>query len=167
MALRKSESILRKKETKEIISVLVLVGLIYFGFRGSMILAMGTTSPMTGVTGDSMTHPDDSWKDYYLERGYDVSDFPLNDGLEQGDLVVVKGVNSLEDTQIGDVIIWRYEERRIIHRVAEIRNDSEGPYLKTRSDKYQVQDQKKIRLNDIVGEAIFSIPYLGYPATWF
>ena len=159
--------ITRKKEFREALSVLVLIGLVYFGFRGSMILAMGTTSPMTGVTGDSMTHPDDSWKNFYTEKGYEISDFPLKGGLQQGDLVVVKGLNSVKDTEIGDVVIWRDEGKRIIHRVAVIKSDSKGPYLKTRSDKYQVLDYNKIRSDDLVGKAVFSIPYLGYPATWF
>lgn len=157
-----------KSQVKDILIIVIIVGVIYFGFRGSMMLALGTTSPLTGVTGDSMTHTDNSWKNYYIEKGYDVSKFPLKGGLEPGDLVIVKDVDSIKDIQTGDVVIWHKRGgKRIIHRVAVIENQSGEPYIRTRSDKYQVLDQEKIEIDEIVGKAIFAIPYLGYPSTWF
>lgn len=152
---------------REIISLLLLVAIIYFGIKGAMFLAFRTSSPMMGVTSDSMSHPDGSWRSYYEANGYDPSQFPFTDGIQTGDLVVVRGVSSLDDIEVGDVIIWQKSKKRIIHRVAEKENDSDGVYLRTRSDKYEVQDPVKIRFEDIIGEAVFSIPYLGYPSIGF
>lgn len=152
---------------REIISLLLLVAIIYFGIKGAMFLVFRTSSPMMGVTSDSMSHPDESWESYYEANGFDPSEFPLTDGIQTGDLVVVRGVSSIDDIEIGDVIIWQKSKKRIIHRVAENGKDSNGVYFKTRSDKYEVQDPGKIRFEDIIGEAVFSIPYLGYPSIGF
>lgn len=149
----------------EIIVMFLLVGVIYFGVRGAMVLSFQTTSPMMGVDKDSMTHPDDSWKDYYEDKVDDVSDLPFQGGLQPGDLVIVEGVSSPDEVDIGDVIIWEKSSgKRIIHRVAVKEEDDDGWYWRTRSDKYKIKDPGKIRLDEIVGKAVFSIPYLGYPS---
>lgn len=152
---------------REVISLFIIVGVLYFGVKGILILGLQTSSPMRGVTLDSMTHPknDNYWRIYYEDIGYDTSNFPFQGGIQPGDLVILKGVHSLEDVQIGDVIVWKRGRGPIIHRVAVKDNDGESFYFRTRSDKYQVMD-RKIRVDDIVGEVIFSIPYLGYPSTW-
>lgn len=148
---------------REIISLLLLVGVIYFGVKGAMVLALQTTSPIMGVSQDSMTHPDESWRNCYEN----TSEFPFRGGLQPGDLVIIEGVDSPEDVNVGDVIIWEKGERRIIHRVAENGKDAKGLYFRTRSDKYKDLDPVKVRLDDIAGKATFSIPYLGYPSIWF
>ena len=143
----------------EIISLLLFVGIIYFGIKGALVLSLQTTSPMMGVSGDSMTQVDGSWKDYYIEGGFEPSAFPFQNGLHDGDLVIVRGVQSIEEVDIGDVIIWRRGGgEAIVHRVAVI-NREEG-YIRTRSDRYGGLD-RRVWIEDILGEAVYSIPYLG------
>jgi len=75
---------------------------------------------MRGVTGDSMIHPDtwdgyqndNYWRIYYEDIGYDTSNFPFR-WIQPGDLVILKGVHSPKDVQIGDVIIWKRAEIRL------------------------------------------------------
>lgn len=150
----------------EIILLFLLVGIIYFGVKGALVLGFQSTSPMMGVTSDSMTHSGDQWRAYYEERGYDTTEFPFQGGVYPGDLVFVRGVDSSEGVHIGDVVIWQKNSKRIIHRIAIKENDQEGPYFRTRSDKYHALD-RKIRSEDIIGKAVLTIPYLGYPSTWF
>lgn len=150
---------------RDVISLFIIVGILYFGIKGILILGLQTSSPMRGVKFDSMTHPDNSWRAYYEARHYDTSSFPFQGGVQPGDLVILKGVHSPEDVKIGDVIVWKRGRGPIIHRVAAKDNDGESFYFRTRSDKYGSMD-RRIRLNDIMGKVIFSVPYLGYPSTW-
>lgn len=158
--LRKHTSI------RETISILLFVGIIYFGIEGSLILALRSASPMMGVTHHSMTHSGESWEYYYEGKNLDPSEFPFQDGLQPGDLVFVKGVDSSDDIDIGDVIIWERNGKRIIHRVSDNDRDEEGVYFETKGDASPIPDSPKIRIEDIVGKAVFSVPYLGYPSTW-
>ncbi len=156
-----------KKEVIEFISLLLLVGVVVFGVRGALILGLRTTSPMFGISSGSMEHSDDHWQEYFLKRNYDPSDFPFQQGLQKGDLVFIRGVDSLDDVQVGDVIVfhstWGIEDRLIIHRIADV-NRSEG-YVITKGDANPNPDPEVIPLEAIRGKAIFSIPYLGYPST--
>ncbi len=157
-----SEDVLGGKELfAEVISLLLVVGILYFGIKGALVLSLQTTSPMMGVSGDSMTQPDNSWNEYYVNNGLDTSAFPFNNGLQNGDLVILTGVDSLDEIQIGDVVVWREGGASIIHRVAVI-NPEQG-YVRTRSDKYGGLD-RRVRVEDILGKAVYSVPYLGYLA---
>lgn len=153
----------------EILVIFLLVGVFYFGVKGAMVLSLKTTTPMMGVTSRSMTHPDDFWKGPFRGRVEDVSELPFQDGVQLGDLVIVQGVGSPDDIEIGDVIIWWDWRRdlRIIHRVYDIGEDREGWYCITKGDNNPGPDDPKIRMGDIVGKAVFSIPYLGYPSVRF
>lgn len=147
----------------EIISLLLLVGIIVFAVKGGLILGLQSSSPIMGVSSGSMTHSDDSWKYYYYRENYDPSEFPFQRGIREGDLVFVKGVDSYEDISVGDVVIWWDGDRelKIIHRIVEINKDRN--YIRTKGDAVPQPDDK-IPFKNIIGKAVFSIPYLGYPS---
>lgn len=148
---------------REVVSWVLVLGIIYFGVKGTLVLSLQTTSPLMGVEGTSMIHEGDSWRDYYLEENYDPSSFPFRGGLQEGDLVIVRGVDSLRDIEVGDVIIWKKgNEPAVIHRVAKV--DLEEGYVRTKGDHRPSVDYPKVRLEDIIGVAVYSIPYLGYPS---
>lgn len=146
----------------EVISLFLVVGVIYFGVKGAMILGFRTPSPMMGVSSGSMRHLDGSWKNYYEQENYNPSTFPFQGGLERGDLVFVKGVDSFNDIQIGDVIVWQKGDgKRIIHRVADINEEQRS--FSTKGDA-NLESERGIRLKHVIGKAVFSVPYLGYPS---
>lgn len=149
----------------EIISLILLVGIIYFLVKGGLVLGFRTPSPMMGVSSGSMDHADGSWKDYYVEKGYEVSEFPFQNGLQKGDLVFVRGVNSIEDIERGDVVVFWWgrggQRKRIIHRVAEI-NEDKGT-ISTKGDANLVLE-RDIYIKNVIAKAVTSVPYLGYPS---
>ncbi len=158
----------------EIVSLFLLVGLIYFFVRGGLILGFRTVSPMVSVSSPSMTHSNGSWEEYYVSRGLDpsqVEDFPFQNGLQKGDLVFIQGLNSIEDLRIGDVVVyWKSEvggSKRIIHRVVKIEDNDQ--YITTKGDANAGVGvyEKKIGQEQIIGKAVFSVPYLGYPSVGF
>ncbi len=85
--------------------------------------------------------------------------------IDKGDAVVYKSYKS-ETINVGDVIVFNYDNNRIIHRVikTEIVNDEYRYY--TKGDANQEQDNWYITKKDIVGISKFKIKYIGYPTIW-
>lgn len=151
---------------RELILLFLMVGILYFGIKGVLILGLRTPSPMMGVEGTSMIHPDNSWKNYYEERGYDPDEFPFQGGLHEGDLVIIKGIDP-SNVEVGDVIVWKNETgHSTIHRVVEVSKGLGTWYFRTKGDHNLIKDPVIIQPDDVLGKAIFSIPYLGYPSRW-
>lgn len=143
---------------KEVLTLLLLIGIVYFAVKGALILGLGTVSPMVGVSGTSMTHSDNMWRIYYENN---AEGFPFQDGVHPGDLVLVEGIDSMEDLKMGDVVVWVDGNTRIIHRVALKKEN----YLRTRGDNNEYLDDK-ISVDRVIGKAVFSVSYLGYPSLW-
>lgn len=135
------------------------MGVFFFGVNGVLVLGLRTNSPIVGVSGNSMTHGDNVWADFYSDN--EITNFPFQEGINQGDLVFVKGANSIDELKVGDVVVWRDRGKRIIHRVA-IKKEN---FVVTRGDNNRYLD-RKIGSDEIIGKAVISIPYLGYPSLW-
>jgi len=115
-----------------------ITGAIYYT-PGFLSRALDTPYPMAAVTSSSM--------------------WPT---LKKGDLVVLKGVDGLEDVHVGDVIAFRHEAGFAIHRVVSI----EGAKITTQGDANKITDPP-IGINDVVGRVprvmgrMIRVPYLG------
>lgn len=150
---------------RDLLTIFLLVGVLFFGIKGILIFSLHASSPMMGVSSGSMRHIDDQWEDYFVERGINPENFPFQNGLQRGDLVFVKGVHSLSDIQVGDVVVWQRGRKSIIHRVVKV--NLENDYFNTKGDANPEHSvEKRIRINHVIGKAVFSIPYLGYPSIW-
>jgi len=89
--------------------------------------------------------------------------------LEQGDLVVVRGI-ALSDIKYGDVVgrqnatiivYWQPQlDRQIIHRAWHLNEDGT---IKTWGDNVLQEDPWNASAEMIKGEAVFRIPLLGWP----
>lgn len=60
--------------------------------------------------------------------------------------------------EVGDIIAYEKEGMRIIHRVSQ-KNDDE--YI-TKGDNNDTEDIAPVHEKQIMGKALFSLPYLGY-----
>lgn len=150
---------------RDLVSIFLLVGILFFGIKGILILSFQTSSPMMGVSSGSMNHKGNGWKEYYINKGIKPENFPFQKGLQKGDLVFVQGVDSLGDIQVGDVVVWQRKQESIIHRVVNV--NLEKGYFDTKGDAnpgYAIE--RRIHISDVIGKAVFSIPYLGYPSIW-
>jgi len=82
--------------------------------------------------------------------------------LKKGDLVVLKGVDNLEDVRVGDIIAFRHEAGFAIHRVVSI----DGTQITTQGDANDINDPP-ISIDDVVGRVAkvmgraVRVPYLG------
>lgn len=102
------------------------------------------------------------------------SKFSLHNGFAKGDIMIVWGRFT---PKVGDVIIFQPNSdssapRPIIHRIVKIQDniietkgDHNGEQLKKTNNGYST-DETTITQEQIIGKAIFKIPYLGYLKIW-
>ncbi|MFW6383367.1 MAG: signal peptidase I, partial [Nanoarchaeota archaeon] len=105
--------------------------------------------------------------DWYEDKDIkkeEFRDFPLSNGFNTGDIIVLRGF-SAEDIEIGDVVVF-YATKNfpIIHRVVE-KEEQNGEYVFTTKGDHNKEvgpDDMDIKEEDIIGKASLRIPYLGW-----
>lgn len=144
-----------------------------------------TTHPVVAVVSESMEHNanfDDWWNNagsWYSSNGISKSDFEkfsLKNGFNKGDIMVLRGKKP-KDIQIGDIIVfWSAKKDPIIHRVVKKWQDNNIYHFQTKGDNYKTNsasiknsflDETNVSEDQIVGNAMFRIPLLGYVKIWF
>jgi len=144
---------------------------------------LGTTHPIVAVVSSSMEHDIsnfDNWWDsnqeWYLEHDITKEDFikyHFKNGFNKGDIMVLKGKHA-DDLSIGDVIVFKAKRPDpIIHRTVRKWNEDNTCYFQTKGDNnhdsIQSPSLNEIRISEdqLVGEALFRVPLLGYIKIWF
>jgi len=102
--------------------------------------------------------------------------FLMKNGFKKGDIIIVWGRFT---PKLGDIIIFKPNSgsrapRPIIHRIVEIneqriiqtKGDHNKEQLTALNNFYQT-DETNIKEEQIIGKAIFKIPYLGWIKIWF
>ena len=121
-----------------IVYLVILVGLVY-GTPKVLTYALDTDYPMASITSGSM------WP-----------------SLKKGDLVLIKGIGSKEEVQMGDIIVYQNPKGFTIHRVIRINNNT----LVTKGDANNTEDEP-IKYDKIIGKTLtindnpLRIPFFG------
>ncbi len=156
-----------KKDTWQswLVSIALIILIIKFIFFPSLSLLTGSSLPLVVVESCSMYHESsfNSWwssnKEWYESKGIsklDFQEFPLKSGLNKGDIVLVLGS---KEHSIGDIIIFKSQTQYpLIHRAV-----SASP-LGTKGDHNtdQLDLEKSIPQEAVIGKAVAKIPYLGW-----
>ena len=82
----------------------------------------------------------------------------MNPTFKRGDVVIYK---KGENVVPGDIIVFKYQNQIIVHRVVSI-----NEYYVTKGDANNNVDYIKVQKEDIKGVYQFSLKYLGYPSIW-
>ena len=131
----------RHDEVREIASAILIIGILYFGIQGSMFIIFHTDSPMLAVVSNSMTPT-----------------------FERGDLIFIKGVDSISDIKIHDIIVYQDSSgREIVHRVVGI--NAQDNMITTRGDA-NPNDDPPFPFERVRGKVLFWIPRIGYISLW-
>ena len=69
--------------------------------------------------------------------------------LDQGAHAIQITPTSPEQIQIGDIITYDHNNRKIIHRVVDIQQDAQGHYYTVKGDNNSAPDPVKVRFKDI------------------
>lgn len=109
----------------------------------------------------------------------DFNLFPYVNGMYRGDVIIVYG-KSFENIDVGDVILFKGQDKvtlengekeslfflnygPIIHRVVDKEYENGTYYFTTKGDNNHAIMQKEVNIpqEDVLGVAVFRIPYLG------
>lgn len=166
-----------------IVNIILAFVLIKFIVYPGLGLALSTSHPIVAVVSGSMEHDgnfEEWWQSSALclsekctqEQWYALNSitkeqfkqFSFKNGFNKGDIIFLKGYKP-EDINIGDVIVFQssFKKEPIIHRVVKKWQDN-GYVFETKGDHNfdkGVYD-KNIKEKNIIGKALFKIPYLGW-----
>lgn len=171
--LKKFWNFLGEDSWFSLITFLIIAGLfIKFILFPVLSLITGTTLPLVIVESCSMYHHEKGFENTFnsIYSNEDISledtkDWPFQNGLNKGDIIVAVGTKNL---QKGDVIIFEGgASHPIIHRLI----DDTEPYA-TKGDNYitnyyQLPNEKKIYEEQLIGKAVIKIPVLGWIKLFF
>lgn len=155
----------------DLILIFLIVKFIIFPVFG---LILATPLPFVIIESGSMHHEGsfDSWfsmhGSWYLENNItlqEIKGWPWQNGLDKGDIVIVKGLKDYRYKE-GDVIIFKISEQRtpIIHRVIDIRDEDNETIFSTKGDHNDGQwpYELAIEKEQILGKAIIRVPKIGW-----
>ena len=86
----------------------------------------------------------------------------MEPNLYAGEIVFVNSNVAFEDVQLGDVIIFQYEDMNVIHRVVDEAMIDGERHLKTKGDANALEDGYLTTESNYCGKALFHIDKLGY-----
>lgn len=139
------------------------------------------------MCGESISNDDSTYWDVcgdFYESNFNISKnnfskYSYSSGLNRGDVIIVYGQN-YQNIEIGDVILFKGQDKvilednteeslfylrygPIIHRVVDIENNETGLFFTTKGDNNPAIMEKEINIpqEDVLGTAVFRIPYLG------
>lgn len=169
-----------------IVNIALAFVIIKFLLYPGLGLLFGTSYPIVAVVSGSMEHPQgtDFWwetqaicnsqycsqADYYnniesisKEQFYE---FPFKNGFNKGDIMFLIGEKP-KNIKIGDVLVFKSNRADpIIHRVMDIWYENDQYHFRTKGDNnprsYPEIRETDITSGDIVGKAVFRVPYLGW-----
>ncbi|MDO5028598.1 MAG: signal peptidase I [Bacillota bacterium] len=109
---------------------------------------------------------------YFPEKAMDIFKFrpfiivsdSMSPVIEIGDIVVIRQVDP-KDLEVGDIISFNWDNRNIIHYLADIKEDDQGNLI-FRSKNAQAKlssdwDYWSLEEENIKGKSLFKIPKLG------
>jgi signal peptidase I len=153
-----------------VLAFVIVKFLIYPGLG----FVLGTDLPLVAVVSGSMEHNGldfDQWWDqngvWYEERGITkemFEEYKFKNGFNKGDVIVLV---SAKEKNVGEVLVYNSgkHEYPIIHRVTYINKDENAYQIK--GDNNDIADPWDVYDNQIIGKALFRIPYIGWLKIWF
>ncbi len=155
------------EELKDWIMWLAIAAIVALVLGNGLRLALGNSTPLVAVMSGSMVHDETAQYNYYQwmqSRNFTLdglSEFPIPDGFNKGDVLVVVKAKP-EELKVGDVIVFHVAGQAypIIHRIIGIEN---GRYL-TKGDHNPGPDSKwpPVSYEQIEGRAVFKVPAIGF-----
>lgn len=151
-----------------VVTLILAFVIIKFIFFPGLSLITGTSLPLVIVESCSMYHYENGFERIFDSPVYDNYGISLEDsenwvfqnGLNKGDVVFVVGAKNIE---VGDVIIFNGGiQHPLIHRVVGTGDNyaTKGDNYKTNSN--QLPKEKNISENQLIGKAVFKIPFVGW-----
>ena len=150
------------------VTLVIAFLVIKFLFFPGLSLITGTSLPIVIVESCSMYHHESGFENTFTSPVYEKYGISIGDtggwdfpnGFSKGDLIFVVRANDIE---VGDVIIFHGGAANpLIHRVVKT-----GETYSTKGDNYRTNSQQlaselNIREEQIIGKALFKVPFVGW-----
>ena len=88
--------------------------------------------------------------------------------MERGDVVVIEKLDSKEQKslKVGDIIVFRYDNKIIAHRIHKIDEKDELRYYVTKGDNNDQPDNGVREESNVIGAVRLKIDKIGLPSVW-
>ena len=151
-----------------VVTLILAFIIIKFVFFPGLSLITGTSLPLVIVESCSMYHHEDGFEKTFESNVYsdygisleDTKNWIFQNGFSKGDVIFVVGAKNIE---VGDVIIFHGgAQHPLIHRLVQTDDDyaTKGDNYKTNNN--QLSSEKYIPEEQIIGKALFKIPFVGW-----
>ena len=90
----------------------------------------------------------------------------MTGAINKGDAIFLEQYNKNKEIEIGQVIIFNKDNKKIVHRVVDVKKVNGEKRYTTKGDANQENDDGYITEEDITGICKFRIAYIGYPSIW-
>ena len=90
----------------------------------------------------------------------------MSPNINKGDVVLVKKVRDINVLNENDILIFKYENTTVIHRIVRIEQEGYEILFYTKGDANESEDYYPVKKDEIIGTSIFKIKYIGYPTVW-
>ncbi len=87
---------------------------------------------------------------------YIITTDSMKPNINSGDIIIINKADK-ENLKVGDVITFSQPEGLITHRIVKIEEDE---YI-TKGDNNNIEDEKKVKYEQIKGRKVMKIPFLG------
>lgn len=104
---------------------------------------------------------------YFRYYALAIASGSMEQTIKKGDIVIVEKLNdNYSSLKKGDIIVYRYNEIVVVHRIVNIVKDRQEYYFYTKGDANNNKDNYVVSENMIIGTVIKKIPYIGIPTVW-
>ena len=86
--------------------------------------------------------------------------------INKGDIILYERYGEDDKIETGDIIVFLYEDTKIVHRIEDQRLMGEEMRYYTKGDANIQKDDGYRKREDIIGKVKFRIPYIGYLTLW-
>lgn len=88
--------------------------------------------------------------------------------FQRGDIVIVSDIEQkmVGNLKIGDIIVYRLDNSRVIHRIAEIKEYNGELFFITKGDNNATVDKNYVATDQVLGIVKMVVPKVGYPTVW-
>lgn len=92
----------------------------------------------------------------------------MRDKIDIGDVVIVKKLkpNELNELEVGNILVFKMDNKVIVHRIVEIKNDEDGLLFVTKGDANKEKDNWVVTERAVIGTTNHVIPFVGLPSVW-
>ena len=83
--------------------------------------------------------------------------------FRRGDVLVYEKVEP-SDLNIGDILVFKSDNKIVSHRIKELKWKDEEIYIITKGDNLDTPDVQITTSKDIIGRSRYVVPFVGYPS---